>query len=190
MIESFFDMGTTEPPDGGGKRARAYLTFPHALWQAFTRTHHIISKVGQKELRRHGMTVNEAVVLFTVLRLKGHATPAAISRQLFWELHTVSEQLKSMEAKGLIRKVRDLGRRNLIRVEVTAEGVEVYRRSARRRSTREVMSALTKEEQLQLWGLLAKLRAKALSELGQRGSDPFPPPDPESPEDPRDLNSR
>lgn len=123
------------------------------------------------------MTVREAVVLFTVLRLKGHATPAAISRQLFWELHTVSEQLKSMEAKGLIKKVHDLGRRNLIRVEVTEKGVEVYRRSARRRSERETMSTLTKEEQLQLWALLAKLRTKALHELGVRGSDPFPTPD-------------
>jgi len=178
MIESFIDMGPTASPEGGGKRPRAYLTSTHALWQAFTRTHHVISKVRQKELRQHGMTVNQAAILFTVLRLKGHATPAAISRQMFWELHTVSEQLKRMEAKGLIRKVRDLGRRNLIRVEVTEKGVEVYRRSARRRSARETMSALTEEEQLQLWGLLSKLRVKALHELGVRGPDPFPPSDP------------
>ena len=117
-------------------------------------------------------------MLFTVLRLKGHATPAAISRQLFWELHSVSEQLSRMEAKGLVRKVRDLGRRNLIRAEVTAKGVEVYRESSRRRSAREIMSVLTKDEQHQLWALLAKLREKALHELGARGSDPFPPSDP------------
>ena len=116
-------------------------------------------------------------MLFTVLRLKGQATPAAISRQLFWELHSVSEQLTRMEAKGLIRKVRDLGRRNLIRAEVTEKGVKVYHKSSRRRSRREIMSVLTKEEQLQLWELLAKLREKALHELGVPGSDPFPPSD-------------
>jgi DNA-binding MarR family transcriptional regulator len=178
MVESVIEMGSKKGPDDGIKRVRAYLTFTHALWQAFTRTHHVISKVRQKELRQHGMTVEEAVVLFTVLRLQGHATPAAISRQLFWELHSVSEQLTRMEAKGLVRKVRDMGRRNLIRAEVTEKGVEVYRRSARRRSAREIMSVLTKEEQHQLWALLAKLRAKALHELGVRGSDPFSTSDP------------
>lgn len=178
MVESVIEMGSTTGPDDGSKRPRAYLTFTHALWQAFTRTHHVISKVRQKELRQHGMTVEEAAVLFTVLRLKGHATPAAISRQLFWELHSVSEQLTRMEAKGLVRKVRDLGRRNLIRAEVTEKGVEVYRESSRRRSAREILSVLTKEEQQQLWALLAKLRTKALDELGGRGSDPFPPTDP------------
>ncbi len=178
MVESLIEMGSTKGTDDGGKKARAYLTFTHALWQAFTRTHHVISKVRQKELRQHGMTVEEAAVLFTVLRLKGNATPAAISRQLFWELHSVSEQLSRMEAKGLVRKVRDLGRRNLIRAEVTAKGVEVYRESSRRRSPREIMSVLTKDEQHQLWALLAKLREKALLELGVRGSDPFPPSDP------------
>ncbi len=174
MIESFIGMGSAGSADGRSKRPRANLTFTHALWRAFTRTHHVISKVGQKDLRRHGMTVDEAAILFSVLRLKGRATPAAISRELFWEPHSVSEQLQRMEAKGLVRKVRDLGRRNLIRVEVTEKGVDVYRRSARRRATREILLALTKEEQIQLWGLLAKLRAKALRELGVHGEDPLP----------------
>jgi DNA-binding MarR family transcriptional regulator len=179
VVESVIEMGSTIGPDDNSQRARAYLTFTHALWQAFTRTHHVISKARQKELRQYGMTVEEAAVLFTVLRLKGHATPAAISRQLFWELHSVSEQLTRMEAKGLVRKVRDLGRRNLIRAEVTEKGVEVYRTSSRRRSAREIMSVLDKEEQRQLWALLAKLREKALHELGAGGSDPLSPSDPD-----------
>ncbi len=160
------------------KKPRAHLTFTDGLWHVFARTHHLVSKIRQKELRQYGMTMNEAVVLLTILRLKGSATPTAIASELFWELHTVSEQLKSMEAKGLIRKVRDLGRRNLIRAEATDKGVEAYRRSARWRSTRETMSALTEEEQLQLWAILSKLRAKALQQLNLTGVDPYPPADP------------
>ena len=148
------------------------------LWQIMARTDHIVAKLRQKELRRYGINMNEAIVLFTVLRLKRNATPANISRQLFWEPHTVSEQLKSMERKGLIKKVRDLGRQNLFRVEVTEKGLEAYRQSARRKSTRETMSILTKEEQLQLWALLARIREKAMERLGIHMSDPFPPSDP------------
>jgi DNA-binding MarR family transcriptional regulator len=177
MLESTFEMGSSEM-DNSKDKVRVYLTFGDALWQMLARTNHIVSKVRQKELRQYGITMNEAIVLFTVLRLKGLATPAAISRQLFWEPHTVSEQLKSMETKGLIKKVRDLERHNLIRVAATKEGVEAYRQSARRKSTREIMSVLTKEEQIQVWSLLARIRGKAMDDLGLSGSEPFPPSDP------------
>ncbi len=154
------------------------MTFNDYLWQIMARTDHIMTKLRQKELRQFGINMNEAIVLFTVLRLKKLATPANISRQLFWEPHTVSEQLTGMGKKGLIRKIRDLERHNLIRIEVTEKGLEAYRKSAIRKSTREIMSVLTKEEQLQLWALLAKIRGRAMGKLGLDISDPFPPDDP------------
>ena len=157
---------------------RVNLTFGDGVWQMLARTDHIITKLRQKELRHYRMTMNEAVVLFTVLRLKRLATPATISRQLFWERHTVSEQLKGMEKKGLIRKVRDLGRQNRIRVEPTEKGLQAYRDSARRKSTRGIMSVLTRQEQAQLWSLLAKVRGRAIQKAGLRIPDPFPPSDP------------
>lgn len=141
------------------------------------RTDHIVVKLRQKELRQYKITMNEAVVLFTVTRLKELATPSNISRQLFWEPHTVSEQLKSMETKGLIKRIRDLERHNLIRVEVTKKGVEAYRKSCQWQSTRRTLSVLTQEEQVQLWGLLAKIRERGMQELGLHGSAPFPPSD-------------
>ena len=177
VIESVSEM-KSRILDDNKKKVRVYLTFSDGLWQIMARTNHIVSKVRHKELHQYGVNMNEAVVLFTVLRLKGLGTPANISRQLFWEPHTVSEQLKSMETKGLIKKVRDLERRNLIRVEATEKGFEAYRQSSRRQSTRETMSVLTKEEQVQLWALLAKIRGRAMEQLGLRGADPFPPADP------------
>jgi DNA-binding MarR family transcriptional regulator len=161
--------------DKPAKKTRARLTFIDGLWQLMVRTDHIVVKLRQKELRQYGITMNEAVVLFTVTRLKKLATPANISRQLFWEPHTVSEQLNSMEKKGLITRIRDFDRQNLIRVEVTEKGLEAYSKSSRWQSTRKTMSVLTKEEQVQLWGLLAKIRENAMEELGIHGSDPFPP---------------
>jgi len=154
------------------------MTFADGLWQILARTDHIVSKVRQKELHQYGINMNEAIILFSALRLGRLATPANLSQQLFWEPHTVSEQLKSMETKGLIRKVRDLGRRNLYRVEVTEKGLEAYRQSARRRSTRKTMSVLTKEEQTEMWTILAKIREMAMRQLGLHMSEPFPPSDP------------
>ena len=167
------------------RRVRIQLNLNDGLWQLFARTDHILTKLRQKELRQYGVNMNEAVVLLTVLRLKKLATAANISRQLFWEPHTVSEQLKSMEKKGLIRKLRDLDRKNMIRVEATEKGLEAYRQSARRKSTREIMSVLTEDEQLQLWLLLAKIREKGMAKIDSRLVDPFPPSDPNRLRSPR-----
>lgn len=157
---------------------RVRMTLSDGLWQILARTDHIIAKARQKELRQYGITMNDAIVLFTAIRLKRLATPANISRQLFWEPHTVSEQLKAMEAKGLITKARDLARHNLIRVEVTEKGLEAYRQSARRISTRRAMSALSRDEQVQLWTLLAKVRERTRHDMGLDDAEPFPPSDP------------
>jgi hypothetical protein len=40
------------------------------------------------------------------------------------------------------------------------------------------MSVLSKEEQVQLWTLLAKIRQKTIIELGWEKLDPFPRSDP------------
>jgi DNA-binding MarR family transcriptional regulator len=157
---------------------RVHMTLGDGLWQLLARTDHLIAKARQKELRQFGLTMNDAIVLFTAIRLKRLATPANISRQLFWEPHTTSVQLKAMEKKGLIRRAHDLGRRNMIRVELTDKGLEAYRESSRRKSTRKVMSSLSETEQLQMWDLLVSIRKMAMQELKIELTDPFPPSDP------------
>lgn len=159
-------------------KIRLRLTTADNLWLLLARTQHIVSKIRHKELRQCGVTINEAAVLFTILRLKRPATPAAISQEVHWEPHTVSELLKVMEKKGTIKKVRDLERKNLIRVAITEKGIEAYLKSSQRKSTRQVMSVLTKEEQIQLWALLAKVRDKGLEQLGIDIPDVFPPSKP------------
>ncbi|MFC1921608.1 hypothetical protein ACFLYQ_07790 [Chloroflexota bacterium] len=44
-----------------------------------------------------------------------------MARQLFTERHIVSEQLKKMEEDGIIKRYRDLKRKNEVRVGLTEE---------------------------------------------------------------------
>jgi DNA-binding MarR family transcriptional regulator len=171
-------MATKVSADPQRKNARVRLNLSDGLWQLLARTDHVIAKARQKELRQYGLTMSDAIVLLTVLRLKEQATPANISRQLFWEPHTISVQLRSMEKKGLILRARDLGRRNLIRVEVTDKGKEAYRESARWKSTRKIMSSLSETEKIQMWDFLARMRQRAMEELELDVAEPFPPSDP------------
>jgi DNA-binding MarR family transcriptional regulator len=151
----------------------------HALFQLLRRTDRVIHKARQRELDRYDISAEVAAVLFTVLRLGRSATPANIARQLFLERHSVSEQLIRMEKDALIQRVKDLERKNYVRVVLTEKGYDQYRKSARRRSTRSIMAVLTPAEQEQLWLLLSRVREKALKHLGVRGVETYPPSSPE-----------
>jgi len=165
----------------GIRKARVYSTLRDGLWHMMVTTDHVVSKARAKELRQCGLTKNDTLVLSAVLRLKGLATPASLSRELLCEPHTISERLKSMATRGLVKKTRDRKRRNVIRIDATEKGLEAYRQSARRRSPEDILTVLTKEEQLQLWALLAKVRERAMQDLGFETPQLalFPPSDPD-----------
>ena len=150
----------------------------HGLWQLLMRTYQVIFRARQKELNKYGISTRASGVLFTALRYK-LATPSLIAKQLVLEPQSVSEQLKRMENDGLIRRLKDLHKKNLIRVEVTDKGREVYRMAAKRETTRRIMSVLTSEEQRELWRILCKLRKGAMNELGMDDSDHYPPENPD-----------
>jgi len=144
-------------------------------WWLLFQVRQLMFKVRQKELSKYGISHVEAAVLHIIQAIGNTVTPAEISRWVLREPHTISELLSRMEKKGLVRKVKDLDRRNLVRVMLTDKGHEAYYQSAERESTQNIMSALSEEERQQLGSCLWKLRAKALKELGIGNKVPFPP---------------
>ena len=147
------------------------------LWELFNHSFRATAKVRQKELGEDGITLTQSAVLRVALRLGEKTTPTEIARQLFLETNSVSEQLRRMEADGLIKKVKDLGKKNQVRIEVTAQGYELYRKGRKRKLIHSVMSVLTEDEKTELWAMLVKLRAQAVKKLGMNGTDLYPPSD-------------
>jgi DNA-binding MarR family transcriptional regulator len=149
----------------------------HALWQLLRRTARAVDKARQRELNRYGISEEQAAVLFTVRRRGRDVTPSMIARELLLEYHSVAEQLVRMEKDGLIRRVRYLDGKSNLQVEMTTKGREYFRKSARRRSTTAIFSALTDEERHQLWALLAKVRDETVRRLDISPTDIYPPSD-------------
>ena len=96
------------------------------LWQLLHRSFGVAIKVRQKELDRYNVTIRQSAVLRVIIRIGERATPAEIARQLFLEGNSISEQLNRMEADGLVMRVKDLNRKNLVRIEVTQKGHRLY----------------------------------------------------------------
>ena len=138
----------------------------YGLWLLLILVKDVIHRARREELRQVGITANEAGVLFYTQALGNRATPAEISRCLFKRPHAISTLISKMEKKGLVNKANDLDRKNLVRVELTAEGQRAYNHASKRAVIHRVISSLSEEEQKQLNSCLDKLRNRAFEELG------------------------
>ena len=88
------------------------------LYVLLTQTHDTIIRLREKELRKAKISQIQAAVLYIIQNNKGPVTPAVLSKWLLRKPHSVSALLKGMEKQGLVRKTRDLDKKNLFGVIV------------------------------------------------------------------------
>ena len=141
-------------------------------WMMIRKTGIVVGRVRERELRLYGISSVMAGVLFIVHVLGSDATPSEIARQLSREPNTVSALLNRMRKVGLIKKVKDLDKKNMVRVELTDKGYEAYLKSIDNESTKSVMSVLSEDELNEMMSYLKKIRASAIKEL-TRENNPF-----------------
>lgn len=141
--------------------------FDYELWRLLFTTRRTILKAFQKELNQYGISARHAGILLAVQAIGDKATPVQIARWLFRERSSVCEILDRMEKQGLVRKVRDLGRKNLVRVSLTEKGREASYYASKRESIHRVMCVLSEEERQQLRYYLQMLRDKGLEEIAK-----------------------
>jgi DNA-binding MarR family transcriptional regulator len=145
------------------------------LWALLHQVSDIIFSARETELLQHGIPGMQAEVLFVIKAIGTDVTPAQISRLIFRRPHSVSGILNRMEKAGLVKKTKDLHRKNLVRVTITAKGEQAYKQALKRKSVQRIMSALSEGEQQKLKSLLETLRSKGLKELGMDSKKvPFP----------------
>jgi DNA-binding MarR family transcriptional regulator len=131
-----------------------------------THTRYAIYRSREKELQRYGVSPEQVGVLFIVQALDNKATPSEISRYILRQPHTVSALIERMADKGLVKKVHDLDRKNLVRVSLTEKGQKVYDISTKRGPIHRIMNILSSEERTQLRMILEKLMSQARKEIG------------------------
>ncbi len=145
----------------------------YELWWLILHLRRAMHKIRARELFQYGITPEQAAVLSVVQAIGDEAKPVEIARYLLREPHTISGILSRMQEEGLLRKVKDLDRKNLVRVVLTEKGRKAYKQSTKRESIHRVMSCLSEEDHQQLRVPLEKLCRKALEELGVGRKPPF-----------------
>lgn len=146
----------------------------HALLTLLDQACHMAMETRNRELTRFGITGEQAAVLFAVKAIGGKATPAEISRWVLRESQSTSAILSRMEKAGLVVRVKDLERKNMVRIAMTEKGERAYRGSLKRTSSQRLLSPLSETERRELRSYLERLRNKALRVLGVAYKPPFP----------------
>ena len=95
------------------------------MW--LSRTRDAIIRTRERELRQYNISCIQSTVMQIIQALGDKATPAEISRWAFRESQSVSELLNRMEKEGLVEKIKDLDRKNMVRAVLTERGLEAYR---------------------------------------------------------------
>ncbi len=136
------------------------------LWLLLHQVTDIIFYAREQELKEHDLPGMQAEVLFAIKAIGDKATPAEIARWLFRRPHSVSGILDRMDKAGLVRKSKDLDRKNLVRISLTEKGEKAFTQALKRASIHKIISALNDDQKKQLQSLLDILRSKGLKELG------------------------
>jgi MarR family transcriptional regulator, organic hydroperoxide resistance regulator len=146
------------------------------LWLLLTHTRYAMFRSREKELQRYGVSPEQVGLLFVVQALGNKATPAALSRHIIRQPHTVSALVDRMARRGLVKKVKDLDRKNLVRVVMTEKGQKTYELSTKRGPIHRILNSLSEDEKKVFKELLERLLTKARKEIGL-DRDELPPSD-------------
>ncbi len=135
------------------------------LWILIAQTKDGLLRARERDYARYGISNERRAVLYIIQNNGGRATPVEIARDLFRELHSVTEMLKRMEKDGLIVRYKGSGR-SKVEVELTDEGRDVFDQSLHNETDKRIFSVLTPKERERLASSLWKVRRQVLQDLG------------------------
>jgi len=145
------------------------------LWALLFRAAYAIRRARERELQSIGINWVQSSVLHHIKIGTEPPTPADLARALFRKAHTMSELIKRMEAQGLVKRARDLKRRNVIRVQLTDKGEKAYLQSRHSRVIHEILSSLDNERRNLLFKDLRELFNKSVDLLNKSYSGEYMP---------------
>lgn len=150
------------------------LDYLYQLWYLMDQTGLLTHRLRYRELHETGNRPKQIGILVAIWSLGNQATAAEISRWLSLADHSVSSVLDTMEERGLVKRVKDLDRKNWARLAITEKGERSLKQAMNKReSVVQIFSCLSEEEQHQLESLLIKIWDNTRRKLGMKVDKPF-----------------
>ena len=138
-------------------------------WTLLFQTTHAMRQVTARMFRPLGISPLELVALRIIKGSSKPIRPIDLSQLLLRKRTSMSALVNTLQKKRLVRKAKDLDRKNLVRIELTEKGEELYRQaydiSITDQAIYRILRSLSEEQYQQLMASLEVLFEKALQEL-------------------------
>jgi len=149
------------------KQMQSEVNVDMQIWGLIRQVDNAMYRCREKELSGSGCTAVDTAVLYTLKVAPNGITQAEIARLIFREPNTVTILLRKLEKKGLVRRTKDLERKNLVRVTITNKGKKALSEAmARWNVIRDIASCLSEEDKIHLRSSMLKLHRKSFEALG------------------------
>jgi DNA-binding MarR family transcriptional regulator len=125
----------------------------------------ILVKIRERELLSQKLSATAADILFLVKAMGEEVTPSKIRRMMLRELAAITRILVHMENQGLIKRTKNLERKNQVRITLTAKGEEARTQAMKKQGATGVIARLSAVQQKQLKTSLAALKEAGRIEL-------------------------
>jgi DNA-binding MarR family transcriptional regulator len=127
------------------------------LWLALAKAQHFASLARQRELNKYHIPFRQTHVLRTIQALGPRATLSEIAKEVDRKINVISKQAITMEKDGLITRIKDTPKSNLLRLELTEKGLDIIKISSSSECFNEIFAFLTPSERLQLESYLRQI---------------------------------
>jgi MarR family transcriptional regulator, 2-MHQ and catechol-resistance regulon repressor len=156
---------SNSPETGVFDAVRAYMELMRA-----SRT--VISRL-EPSMAAHGLTLTQLGVLETLLH-KGALTHRDLGRTVLTSAGNMTDVVDKLEARGLVRRVRDAADRRLVRVELTKDGLLLIQDlfPVHAKDIETAMGALSSTELNDLGSLLHRVGLSSATPDGGPGGGP------------------
>ena len=146
----------------------------YQLWHKLRIARGLALEMRNRELKELGITRCQATLFFAMRSAGEKATIAELARWTGQKPHGLSALVGRLEAQGLVERVRDLERKNLVRVQLTEKGRVAYEAARQRESINAFLRNLPDEQSVCLGEALDALidNATELLQLKQRPCTP------------------
>jgi DNA-binding MarR family transcriptional regulator len=137
----------------------------YRLYCLYKQTFEAIYKAREAELRKHGITPEQAITLIMLHTMGKEATPTRLASWLFREPNSALTQLRRMQKMGLIKMDSDKKNKHIIRIQITEKGYKSYNNDIKYSSASNALEVLSGTERQQFLSILHKVRKQALNNL-------------------------
>jgi DNA-binding MarR family transcriptional regulator len=132
------------------------------LWLLMAKVNHEIVLVRQRELKQYHIPLRQLHALRSIQALDHNATIAELSKIMERNVNVISRQVVRMEKDGLIKRIQNTPKSNLLRLELTKKGTDILTLSTKSKENTidAVLSSLTEIRRRQMESILKEILDK------------------------------